>query len=128
VLEATKARTRRLHALLGEGRPVALAEDGLTLEFRPGYGYHAEYCAKDTSQATLAEVFAEVFGTPLRVRCQIAEPRGPGLAGSDEADEVAESEAAAAAGELPDPEQAYAAAVETLTRAFGATPLDRDGP
>jgi DNA polymerase-3 subunit gamma/tau len=139
VLEATKTRTRRLHALLGEGSPVELSADTVTLEFPTSYRYHAEYCGTEQSQTTLGEVFTEIFGERLRVRCTVAGGDEHGSAGarvrggapdalSDEAEDVAETEAAEAAGELPDPEQAHTAAVETLVHEFGAIPLDWDDP
>lgn len=132
VLTATKERTKRLEAMLREGRPVALGAGVLTLEF--AYPFHAEFCESPRSQELLGTVFSEVFGTPLRVRCTVVEAGEPaasrgGGAGADgpspeEEAAVAETEAAEAAGELPDAREVHAQAIETLTRDLGATVID----
>lgn len=128
VLTATKQRSKRLEAMLREGRPVALGSGVLTLEF--AYPFHAEFCESPRSQELLGAVFTEVVGSPLRVRCTVAD-RGQAAAARrddgpspDEAAAVAETEAAEAAGELPDARELHAKAIETLTRDLGATVID----
>ena len=131
VLEATKGRKRTLHAFLTEGRAVALDGNRLTLQFRPKYAFHAEQCAEEQAQAHLRDVFAQVVGVPLQVRCVLADSEGePSAAGHDdsreraEAEDVAEAEAAEAAGELPDEQEAHEAAIKTLSRDLGATVVE----
>lgn len=132
VLDATKARKRTLHAFLTEGHPINLAGNQLTLQFRPNYGFHAEKCAEEAAQEHLSAVFEQVLGAPLRVRCVLADGDEPAPAPTDdaaspideEAEAVAETEAAEAAGELPDDDEAHTAAVETLTRDLGATVVE----
>jgi hypothetical protein len=132
VLEAVKGRKRSLQAWLLMARPVSLTGTTLGLEFRPGYGFHADNCARDDSQALLGEVFTEVLGARLRVDCKVAEgdasplePVADDRASLDEqAEAVLESEAARAAGEIPDDAQAHKEAIETLERDLGAVVVD----
>ncbi|MDP8978335.1 MAG: DNA polymerase III subunit gamma/tau [Actinomycetota bacterium] len=132
VLEATKRRTRRLHAFLGEARAVSLEEGTLTLEFRSGYGFHADHCASEASRRVLRDVFGEVLGETLDVRCRVADggdlPPPVAEASNEpaahEVEAVLETEAAEAAGDLPDEATAHDQAVRTLTRDLGATVVD----
>ncbi|MDP8970074.1 MAG: hypothetical protein M3N52_06200, partial [Actinomycetota bacterium] len=133
VLEATKSRSRRLHAFLLQARVVQVSDSTLVLEFPPGYGFHAEHCASDASQAKLGEVLTEVLGAHLRLRCRVADgddrppPVGdghPDASAADEALAVLETEAAEAAGELPGDAEAHELAIETLRRGLGATVVE----
>ncbi|CAN5270610.1 DNA polymerase III subunits gamma/tau [soil metagenome] len=132
VLEATKRRTRRLHAFLGEARAVSLDEGALTLEFRPGYGFHAEHCGSEASRRVLRDVFGEVLGEALDVRCRVADggdlPPPVAEASNEpaahEVEAVLETEAAEAAGDLPDEATAHDQAIRTLTHDLGATVVD----
>ncbi|MDP9405848.1 MAG: hypothetical protein M3O86_04485 [Actinomycetota bacterium] len=125
---AVKQRKRSLDSWLMMARPVGLRDGVLALEFRSGYGFHADNCAREDSRALLAEVFQEVLGVPLRVDCTVAASDEPPAAVADDgaslheqADEVLESEAAFAAGAVPDDARAHELAIETLTRDLGAT-------
>ncbi|MBW3602071.1 MAG: DNA polymerase III subunit gamma/tau [Actinobacteria bacterium] len=129
VLEATKRRTRRLHAFIGEARPVSLDEGTLTLEFRPGYGFHADHCGSEASRKVLRDVFGEVLGEALDVRCRVVDGEGPpppvaeasNEPAAHEVEAVLETEAAEAAGDLPDEATAHDQAIHALTRDLGAT-------
>ena len=131
VLEEVKGRKRSLQAWLLMARPVWLKGSTLGLEFRSGYGFHADNCAREDSQLILGEVFERILGARLRVDCKVAEGDGPvGPVADDspsleeQAEAVLESEAAAAAGEVVDPGAAHEQALETLTRDLGAIVVD----
>ena len=134
VLDTVKTRKRSLQAWLLMARPVSLNGSVLGLEFRPGYGFHADNCARDDSQALLGEVFQEILGARLRVDCRVAAgDAAPGPVADDnnasldeQAEAVLESEAARAAGDIPDDAQAHRAAIETLERDLGAVVVDDD--
>ena len=134
VLEAVKVRKRSLQAWLLMARPVALRGSVLALEFRPGYAFHADNCAREDSQAILGEVFHQVLGASLRVDCTVADGERPPAPVADErpslddeAEAVAESEAAVAAGDVPDDAEAHKQALETLERDLGAIIVEDDG-
>jgi DNA polymerase-3 subunit gamma/tau len=131
VLEAVKARKRSLQVWLLMAQPIGLQDDTLQLEFRSGYGFHADNCAREDSQEVLGDAFAEVFGTRLRVACSVSTTgSAPDAVADDSASlneqaaAVLESEAAAAAGQLPDEGRAHDLAIETLTRDLGAKVID----
>ena len=133
VLDAVKVKKRSLQAWLLMARPVALEGSILALEFRPGYGFHADNCAREDSQAILGEVFQQVIGASLRVNCQVADGERPAAPVADDspsleeqAEAVAESEAAAASGDGPDETEAHKQALETLERDLGAIIVDDD--
>ncbi len=133
VLEALKARRRTLHALLNEGHPTALEGNVLTVTFDARHGFHAGEVARDDWIPLFGDVFRELFGTALRVRALLGEAP-PVTAAPDpvrahpeavrEADDVAESEAAAQAGEVADDDTARDLAIATLQRHLGATVVD----
>jgi DNA polymerase-3 subunit gamma/tau len=130
-LEAVKARKRSLQVWLLMAQPIGLEGSTLQLEFRSGYGFHADNCAREDSQEVLGDAFDEVFGTRLRVACSVSaagsapDPVADDSASLDEqAAAVLESEAAAAAGQLPDEGRAHDLAIETLTRDLGARVID----
>lgn len=133
IMDGVKARKIRFHALLGMSQPVDLSGDVLTLEFRPGYGLHAEQCGSETGQAVIGDVLEQVLGIRPRLRCVVAD--GEAVAEvtdthqqRDEAADVVETELAEAAGALPDEEASHEAAIETLARDLGATVVeDREG-
>jgi hypothetical protein len=130
VLNAVKTRRMMLHALLNEGHPTALDGEVLTITFGARHGFHAGEVARADWVALFAEVFTELFGRPLRVRALLGEaPAATAAPVADplqvhEADDVAETEAAAEAGELPDDETARDLAIATLREHLGATVLD----
>ena len=133
VLEAVKVKKRSLRAWLLMARPVSLSNSILGLEFQAGYGFHADNCGRDDSQALLGDVFEQVLGTRLRVDCKVAEGSGmPGPVADDsvsleeQAEAVLESEAAAAAGEAPSDSEVHKQALETLERDLGAIVVDDD--
>ena len=126
VLAAAKRRSLKLGAMLVSGQPVDLTDSRLTLRFT--YPFHAEFCGSDTSRATLGQILDEVLGVPLDIVCVVVDggagsPRTDDTAAS-EADDVAETELAEAAGELPDEAEAHARAIATLTRDLGATVVE----
>ena len=126
VLAAAKRRSLKLGAMLAAGQPVDLTDSRLTLRFT--YPFHAEFCGSDTSRATLGQILDEVLGVPLDIVCVVVDggagsPRTDDTAAS-EADDVAETELAEAAGELPDEAEAHARAIATLTRDLGATVVE----
>jgi hypothetical protein len=134
VLDEVKGRKRSLQAWLLMARPVWLRGEVLGLEFRPGYGFHADNCAREDSQALLGDVFDTVLGVRLRVDCKVAEGRGSAgpvaddsVSLEEQAEAVLENERAQAAGELPDDAEAHEQAIATLTKDLGAVVLD-DGP
>jgi DNA polymerase-3 subunit gamma/tau len=138
VIEAVKARSRRLEAFLSPGRPIGLEGDTLTLAFGPTYGFHAEQCASEEWRAALGEVLTTVLGVDLRVRCTVSDGAEPDAVVSAEEDPqealdrreaaaVAETEAEEAAGEGPDDTAVHDLAVQTLTRDLGATVVDDQG-
>jgi len=133
VLEALKARRRTLHALLNEGHPTALEGSVLTVTFDARHGFHAGEVARDDWIPLFGDVFRELFGTALRVRALLGEappvtaapdPVRADPAAVREADDVAESEAAAQAGEVTDDDTARDLAIATLQRHLGATVVD----
>lgn len=133
VLDAVKRRKRRLHAWLSEGQPHAVEGDVLTLAFRSGYAFHAENVADAEWAEAFAAVFSESFGVPLRVRTVVddgdPEPRQEpadetAARFAEQAREVAETEAAEAAGEMPDDDAAHDLAIARLERDLGATMLE----
>ena len=131
ILDAVKSRSRRLEAFVSPGRPVALDNSVLTLRFGSASRFHAEQCASEEWRQPLQEVLHAVLGARLRLDCDVTdtddEPDPLGANGADsEAAAVAESEAAEAAGELPDQVEAEQRAIETLTRSLGATLVDDD--
>jgi DNA polymerase-3 subunit gamma/tau len=135
ILDEVKTRKRSLQAWLLMARPIWLKGEVLGLEFQAGYGFHADNCGREDSQAILGEVFDKVLGARLRVDCKVAEGTGsPGPVADDsvsleeQAESVAETEAAAAAGTLPDDAEAHEDAIQTLTRDLGAVVLDDDDP
>jgi len=133
VLEALKARRRTLHALLNEGHPTALEGNVLTVTFDARHGFHAGEVARDDWIPLFGDVFRELFGSALRVRALLGEappvtaapdPVRADPAAVREADDVAESEAAARAGEVTDDDTARDLAIATLQRHLGATVVD----
>ena len=132
-LEAVKVKKRSLHAWLLMARPVALNDQVLDLEFRAGYGFHADNVARDDSQALLGDIFEQVLGARLRVTCAVAAGDAAPAAVADDsvsleeqAQAVAESEEAAASGQLPNDSEAHKQALETLERDLGAIIVDDD--
>ena len=134
ILESVKERKRSLRAWLLMARPVSLRGSTLGLEFQAGYGFHADNCSREDSQALLGDVFQRVLGERLRVDCKVAAGNAAPARVADsnasmdeQAEAVLESEAAAAAGELPDDAEAHRAAIERLERDLGAVVVDDDG-
>lgn len=134
ILEAVKPRKKSLRAWLLMARPVGLDGSVLALEFQAGYAFHADNCMRDDSQELLGEIFEQVLGTRLRVNCTVADgdaaPRpvaddNPSL--DEQAEAVLESEAAVAAGEMPDDDAAHEQAISTLERDLGAIVVDDEG-
>jgi DNA polymerase-3 subunit gamma/tau len=137
ILDGVKTKKRSLQAWLLMSRPVSLRGTTLGLEFRSGYAFHADNCAREDSQALLGDVFEQVLGTRLRVDCKVADGDGraaPVAADNnasleEQAEAVAESEAAAASGEVVDEGAVHEQAIQTLTRDLGAIVVDdQDGP
>ncbi|HVM18624.1 MAG TPA: hypothetical protein VM307_01565, partial [Egibacteraceae bacterium] len=135
LLEAVKARKRSLQAWLLMARPVWLRGTTLGLEFRSGYAFHADNCAREDSQELLGEIFEQLLGVPLRVDCTVADggpapsPVADDSASLEEqAQAVLESEAAVAAGDVPDDDEAHAQALKTLERDLGAVVVDEQQP
>ena len=132
ILDGVKVKKRSLQAWLLMSRPVSLRGPVLGLEFRSGYAFHADNCAREDSQLLLGEVFEEVLGTRLRVDCKVADGDGraePVAADNnasleEQAEAVLESEAAAAAGEVIDEGAVHDQAIQTLTRDLGAIVVD----
>ena len=130
VLEAVKARSVRLGAVLSSGQPVSLKGDELTVQFP--YAFHAESCSSDQARSTFRSVFEEALGEPLQLVAEVSdamvapvvEPSAGGRA--DEVEAVLEAEAAEASGQMPDDRAAHAKAVETLTKDLGAKILDHE--
>lgn len=134
--DAVKERSRRLHAFLTPARPVAVSSQTLTLGFGRTYAFHAEQCASEEWQEVLSSVFERLLGVPLRVRCTVSDGDDPSAtvvedpeeeAARAEEEEVLETEAAEAAGQLPGEQEAHDLALETLTRDLGATVLEDGG-
>jgi DNA polymerase-3 subunit gamma/tau len=134
LLDAVKARSKRLHAFLSPAQPTALSGGELTLVFGPNFSFHAEQCASSEWRDHLEAAFTEVLGDPPRLQCAVRDDAGPQpahtgvdaeqAAARSEASAVLESEAAEAAGELPDDDEAHERAIETLTRDLGAKLVD----
>ncbi|MFO8076316.1 MAG: hypothetical protein R6T85_09385 [Egibacteraceae bacterium] len=135
VLEALKQRKKRWHAFASLGRPVAYDDGRLTLEFRSGYGFHAEQCTTPEGQEMITDALERVVGVRPTLRCTVADsgepappPRAEGPTDDAEASSVAESEAAEAAGDLPDAGDAHDEAIARLQRELGAEVLDDERP
>jgi hypothetical protein len=133
VLDAVKDRSRRLHAFLTPGRPVAISSEALTVAFGAGSSFHAEQCGNEEWQGAFSDVFSTVLGAPLRIRCtvtdgddtpQILEEDEQDVAAKREAEAVLETEYAEAAGDLPDEREAHQRAVDVLTRDLGAVVVE----
>ncbi len=138
VLDALKSRRKRvLRSQLTEGHPVALEDGVLVVEFPAAYSWHAEEVAREDHRDLFAEILGELFGARLRLRTAVAERSAssgaaPVATPEDEvaarlraqAVDVAETEEAAAAGELGDDAVAHDRAVATLQRDLGATVVD----
>ena len=136
VLESLKQHKKRWHAFASMSHPVALEGSQLTLEFRAGYGLHAEQCASEPGQEAIGAAIERALGFRPRLRCIVAEtqraPDGAGDASnrvghtSPEAREVAEVEAAEAAGDLPDEQASHEDAIARLQDDLGAKVVDDD--
>ena len=138
VLDALKQHKKRWHAFASMSRPVALDGSQLTLEFRAGYGLHAEQCASEAGQEAIGSALERALGTRFRLRCTVADAqqaRSEAEASNDtasvgdpspEAQEVAEVEAEEAAGDLPDDETSHDAAIARLQSDLGAKIVDDD--
>jgi hypothetical protein len=133
VLEAVKGRKRSLHAWLQMGTPSALDGAALTLRFPPTYAFHAERVGSDDWTDLFGEVFATLFGRPLRVRAVLDDDVPAPVAAArdddsarlaEQAYDVAEVEEAAASGALPDDAAARELAIATLRRDLNATVID----
>jgi DNA polymerase-3 subunit gamma/tau len=127
VLDGVRARSVRQHAYVAPGRVARLTGETLELHFPPDYAFHAENCASDEVQRTLADVLEAVLGVRLRLTCRLSDGAEADSAtapdpADDEAVAVAEAEASAAV----DDREAHALAVERLTRELGATILGEE--
>ncbi len=137
VREAVKRRKRSLDAWLMMGRPVGVRNTTVELAFHSRYGFHADNCASEDSQRVLGDVFDEVLGVRLGVTCTlvdggdgddvVAAVADDAVSLDEQAAAVLESEAAQAAGDLPDESEAHDVAVRTLTRDLGATVVEDRG-
>jgi DNA polymerase III subunit gamma/tau len=126
LMEKAKERSRQLQAFLLPAVPTAVDGTALTVTFSASF--HAEQCMSEQWRPVITELLGEVFGAGLELRCVVggepAEPVAEADPLDEEADAVAESEAAEAAGELPDADEAHDRAIDTLTRGLGASVVD----
>ena len=136
VLDAVKRRSMRLNAFLLPAQAVALEGSTVVLRFGPNSAWHAEQCASEEWRDRLTEALQTVLGPEMRYRVVVGDHDAPPEPSDDragdqteqvQAEEVAETEAAEAAGVLPSEEEATAAALETLRRDLGATVVDDGG-
>lgn len=125
VLEEVRKLSQRVHALLGETRPLEFASDTLSLEAR--YAFHAEEIVKPKNAPTIARAFAEVFGVSPRITASAApDPKSFAkkevpLVAEEPAPQGSESEEdapASAPAEEIDP-------LEALKRGLGAEVIDK---
>ncbi len=121
VLETIGRSSKRLQAVLAEGQPHAVSGDTLVLRFP--YDFHAVQASTDQARQTVAELVQQVVGTRYQIACVVGGEDLP-HAVDDEAADVLDSEAAEAAGEVPEPEVAHDTAVQALTDGLGAVVLD----
>ena len=129
VLDRVRQQKVRWHALMSMSRPVAVDDQTVTLEFRPGHQFHAGECGGAEGQRVIGGAIHDVLGLRARLHCIVASDdaeAGP-TAHEAEAAEVAEREAMEAAGDLPDEEELRQQAIETLRRNLGATVVDFGG-
>ncbi len=135
VLDAVKAQKIRFHAFLQMSAPTAFEGGVLTLEFRPGYGLHAEQCSSTAGQAVIGNALEQVLGIRPEVRCTVGSGGAPAAVHEEpvaaplddlaaEEESVAETEAAEAAGALPDAEAHHEQALDTLKTELGAIVVD----
>jgi DNA polymerase III subunit gamma/tau len=140
VLDTVKERTRRIHAFLAMSEPVGFDGSVLTLEFRAGYGLHAEQCGSPAGQDVIVGALERVLGIRPELRCVVSDNRtpppprpsapspSPSPSADDEAAAVAETEAAEAAGTAPDADARHDEAIARLESEFGATVVDDQRP
>ncbi|RIK10917.1 MAG: DNA polymerase III subunit gamma/tau [Acidobacteria bacterium] len=64
-------RKQRLHALLAEGRPIALEGNDLIIGFGSKHQYHADSLTNSRDQ--FDQLLAEVYSAPLRIQSRIVE-------------------------------------------------------
>lgn len=82
VVEAARARSRRLQGLLRDARLVEWSPTEVTLGFR--HGFHREETDRPENRAAVEAIIADVTGGNPRVRCVIASPE-PATGGKETA-------------------------------------------
>jgi DNA polymerase III gamma/tau subunit len=82
VLPAVQEKSPPTAALLSEARPVALADDTLTVEFRHNAAFHRKIAEEDRNASLLREALYETTGRRLGLEFTLGEDGG-----TDEADE-----------------------------------------
>ncbi len=123
VLEEVRKLSQRVHALVGETRPLDISGDKLSLEAR--YAFHAEQIVVAKNAQVIAQAFAEVFGVTPRITATPA---------PDPKEFVAPKKAAAPAMEMEEPPPPAAAEapatdtnldpIEALKQGLGAEIID----
>lgn len=137
VLEAVKQQSKRIGAFLQMSEPVGVDGGVLVLQFRAGYGLHAEQCSSQAGQATIGAALERVLGSRPQLRCVVAElgsdppsPVTPPAApeSDDEAAAVAETEAAEHVDADGVEQDRHDEAIARLESALGATVVDDQRP
>jgi hypothetical protein len=73
VLPAVQEKSPPTAALLSEARPVALADDTLTVEFRHNAAFHRKIAEEDRNASLLREALYETTGRRLRLEFTLGE-------------------------------------------------------
>ncbi|MEE8602000.1 DNA polymerase III subunit gamma/tau [Euzebya tangerina] len=121
VLTTLGRTSKRVSAVVGEGRPTSITGDALMLHFP--FEFHAEQARDaETAQAIGAAVEA-VTGTRYRINAVVGSdpPAASVEVVDDEASAVINHEAAEAAGDVADDDEAHDQAIAALSQGLGAT-------
>lgn len=118
-------RKQRLHALLAEGRPIALEGNDLIIGFGPKHQYHAESLMNNRDQFDL--LLAEVYSAPLRIQSRIVEfAEAPGSVDATSGDTSSSTAPASDVSAEPPDSSGRATSPPTDTSEVGVVDLVRE--
>jgi DNA polymerase-3 subunit gamma/tau len=124
VLATLGRQSKRVQAIVGQGTPVAIADDALVLRFP--FDFHAQQAEEEVTAGAIAATVESVVGRRYRIRAVVGEgaPDPPQVVVDDEASAVINHEAALAAGDVVDDDQAHDQAIRVLAEGLGATVVE----